>query len=64
MYKLLPIRFDVEGKIGMPLRDALNRVYKGLMKRDDPMFEGYGSSISIRLEVRMFTAFETKCVDH
>jgi hypothetical protein len=58
MYQPMPIRFDVEGKIGMPLRDALDRDYRRLLKRDDPMFEGCtSSSISVRPEVRVFTDF-------
>ena len=36
----------------MPLRNALRGIYSGLSGRDDPMFIGSRTSISIRLEVR------------
>jgi hypothetical protein len=39
----------------MPLQDALDGKYSGLLNRDYPMFAGCGSSISVRLEVRTVT---------
>lgn len=36
----------------MPLESAYSCVYNGLIDRDEPMFVGSRSSISIRLEVR------------
>jgi len=36
----------------MPLRDAYRGVYSGLSGRDDPMFVGSRTSISIRIEVQ------------
>jgi len=36
----------------MPLRDAYHGVYSGLSGRNDPMFVGSRTSISIRIEVR------------
>jgi len=44
------ITFQVHGQCGMPLMSALRCVYSGLSGRDDPMFVGSRSSISIRLE--------------
>jgi len=44
------ITFKVYGQCGMPLRSALRGVYSGLSGRDDPMFVGSRTSISIRLE--------------
>jgi hypothetical protein len=44
------ITFEMFGQCGMPLKSALHRQYKGLSGRDDPMFVGSRSSISIRLE--------------
>jgi len=44
------IIFKVHGQCGMPLRNALRCVYNGLSGRDDPMFVGSRTSISIRLE--------------
>jgi len=41
------ITFKVHGECGMPLRDA----YRGLSGRDEPMFVGSRTSISIRLQV-------------
>ena len=46
------ITFNIRGKCGMPLRDALRGVYGGLSGRDDPMFVGSRTSVSIRLQVR------------
>jgi hypothetical protein len=45
------ILFSVEGKCGYPLGDALKKLYTGLDGRDDKIFIGFKSSISIRLEV-------------
>lgn len=45
------ITFKVYGQCGMPLRSALRSIYSGLSGRDDPMFVGSRTSISIRLEV-------------
>ncbi|KAF9650888.1 hypothetical protein BDM02DRAFT_3185043 [Thelephora ganbajun] len=44
------ITFKVHGQCGMPLRNALRGIYSGLSGRDDPMFVGSRTSISIRLE--------------
>jgi hypothetical protein len=48
------IQFNRDGDRGMPLRDALEWKHQGLWGRDDPMFLGFGSSISLRIQVRMF----------
>ena len=45
------ILFRVNGKCGYPLGDALKRQFTGLDGKDEKMFVGYKSSISIRLEV-------------
>jgi hypothetical protein len=48
------ILFDVNGKCGYPLRDALMERYSGLNGRDDRIFVDLGSSsIAMRLEVRL-----------
>ena len=46
------ILFDVGGKCGYPLMDALKKRYTGLDGRDNKVFVGFKSSISIRVEVR------------
>ena len=46
------ITFKVHGQCGMRLSDAFHGVYSGLSGRDDPMFVGSRTSISIRLQVR------------
>ena len=46
------IRFNVNGKCGYPLGDALKKQYTGLDEKDDRMFICSRSSISMRLEVR------------
>lgn len=46
------ITFEVYGRCGMPLRDALRCKYLGLSGRDDPVFVGSQNSVRIRLEVR------------
>ena len=46
------ILFRRNGRCGYPLVDALGKRYTGLEKRDEKVFVGYKSSISIRLEVR------------
>jgi hypothetical protein len=46
------ILFSVERKCGYPLGNALKKLYTGLDGRDDKVFIGFKSSISIRLEVR------------
>jgi len=46
------ITFKVHGECGMPLRDAFRGAYSGLSGRDDPMFVGSRTSVSIRLQVR------------
>ena len=46
------ISFSVNGKCGYPLDDALKKRYTGLDGRDDRVFVGSKSSISMRLEVR------------
>jgi hypothetical protein len=50
-----PIQFNNGSNWGMSLRDALDGKYQGLQGRDDPMFKGFGSSISLRIQVRGFT---------
>jgi hypothetical protein len=49
-----PIEFDHNSKGGMSLRDAMDGEYQGLLGRDDPMFLGFGSSVSLRIQVRTF----------
>ncbi|KAF9792934.1 hypothetical protein BJ322DRAFT_87519 [Thelephora terrestris] len=44
------ITFQVHGQCGMRLRDAYRCKYNGLSGRDDPMFVGSRTSISIRIE--------------
>jgi len=56
-HQYIPILFEVEGKIGMPLQDALDGKYSGLLNRDYPMFAGCGSSISVRLEVKGYKSW-------
>ena len=46
------ILFSVGGKCGYPLMDALKKRYTGLDGRDNKVFVGFKSSISIRVEVR------------
>ena len=46
------ILFSVKGVCGYSLVNALKKQYSGLDGRDDKMFVGSKSSISIRLEVR------------
>ena len=43
----------MDGACGYPLKDALKKRYAGLDGRDDKMFVGCKSSISLRLEVRL-----------
>ena len=50
--ELQVILFSVNGKCGYPLKDALVKRYTGLDGRDDKMFVGCTSSISIKLKVR------------
>ena len=50
------IRFSVNGRCGYPLGDALKKLHAGLDGRDDKMFVGFASSISLRLEVRTATS--------
>ena len=47
------ISFSVAGRCGYPLNDAVKKQYTGLDGRDDRMFVGSKSSISLRLEVRL-----------
>ena len=47
------ILFSVNGKCGYSLLDSLKKAYTGLDGRDDKVFTGAKSSISIRLEVRI-----------
>lgn len=44
------ITFSVNGVCGYPLAEALRKRYTGLDGRDDKVFNGFKSSISIRLE--------------
>jgi len=47
-----PIRFAVGGQSGMPLQDAIDERYEGLVGRDDGMFLGRDcTAISLRIEV-------------
>jgi hypothetical protein len=46
------IPFSVNGRCGYPLEDALEKLYTGLEGRDDKMFVGFASSVSVRVEVR------------
>ncbi|KAJ7431967.1 hypothetical protein FB451DRAFT_1483487 [Mycena latifolia] len=47
-----PIHFWMENpsECGIPLSDALHSRVRRLLKRDEPVFEGRGPSVSIRLE--------------
>lgn len=45
------ILFSVDGRCGYSLGDALRKAYTGLDGRDDKLFGGFKSSISIRVEV-------------
>ena len=54
------ILFKVGGKCGYPLHDALKRLYTGLDGRDEKMFEGLKSSISIRVEVCVISVMPSK----
>ena len=47
------ILFGVQGGCGYPLGAALKKAYTGLDGRDDRLFSGFKSSISIRVEVRV-----------
>ena len=47
------ILFRVKGKCGYPLKNALRKLYTNLDGRDDKVFVGFKSSISIRLEVSL-----------
>ena len=42
---------------GIPLEDAFKARFSKLEGRDDPMFEGRGPSVSIRLNVRRLQGF-------
>jgi hypothetical protein len=42
----------VNGKCGFPLKSALEKRYAGLDGRDDHMFVGFRSAVTIRFEVR------------
>jgi hypothetical protein len=58
--KYSPIQFINDSEEGMLLRDALEGKYQGLWGRDDSMFVGFGSSISLRIQVRTFAnTFQT-----
>jgi len=47
-----PIRFAVGDQTGMPLKDAIDERYEGLVGRDDGMFLGREcTAISLRIEV-------------
>jgi len=46
------ITFSVNGKCGFSVRSALEKRYAGLDGRDDHMFVGFRSAITIRFEVR------------
>ena len=49
----VPLYFWTEGgSCGIPLSDALHSRVRRLLDRDDPVFEGRGPSVSIRLEVQ------------
>ena len=52
------ILFKVNGKCGYPLHDALKKCYTGLDGRDERMFHGFKSSISLRFEVRVFHRYD------
>jgi hypothetical protein len=54
MAKHPPIQFINDFMDGMLLRDALEGKYQGLWGKDDSMFIGFGSSISLRIQVRTF----------
>jgi hypothetical protein len=57
-----PIQFINDFMEGMLLRDALEGKYQGLWGRDDSMFVGFGSSISLRIQVRTFANTFQACL--
>ena len=46
------IYFSVNGRSGIPARDAIGKIYAGLEGRDDRVFVDKASVITLRLEVR------------
>ena len=53
-----PIKFAVGDQNGMPLQDAMDEKYEGLVGRDDGMFLGCDcTAISLRIEVFAVLAF-------
>lgn len=52
------ILFKVNGRLGIPARDAIGKIYAGLEGRDDRVFVDGPSVIMLRLEVRPVSDFE------
>ena len=46
------IMFKVNGCLGIPIENAIGRLYAGLEGRDDQVFVGKCSILVLRLEVR------------
>lgn len=46
------IYFKVNGCLGIPVRDAIGKIYAGLEGRDDRVFVDKASVMMLRLEVR------------
>ena len=46
------IIFKINGRSGITARDAMRKVYAGLEGRDERVFEGKCSVLTLRLEVR------------
>ncbi|KAF9643161.1 hypothetical protein BDM02DRAFT_3104782 [Thelephora ganbajun] len=44
------IAFKVNGRLGIPIRDAIKKIYAGLEGRDDPVLVEQSSVIQLRLE--------------
>jgi hypothetical protein len=53
-----PIIFKVAGRLGIPVRDAIERTYAGLEGRDDQVFHNKAGVIMLRLKVRRVVGCE------
>ena len=53
-----PVIFKVNGRSGILVRDAIERIYAGLEGRDDEALPNQASVITLRLEVRSITGCE------
>lgn len=52
------ITFKVDGRLGIPARDAIKKIYVGLEGRDNQAFAGKSSVLMLRLEVRSVVVHE------